>query len=92
MQPGDIVDKDPDAKLDYGIKWRKWLDPDETIDTVEWTVPTGLTKESDQELHGTCVVWLSGGTAGTTYLVPCHIVTSKARADDRSLTIRVVDR
>jgi hypothetical protein len=37
-------------------------------------------------------VWLSGGVAGTDYLVTVRIVTDGGRTDERSLTIRVRQR
>ena len=38
------------------------------------------------------VMWLGGGTVGTTYLVTVHIVTSAGRADDRTTRVVVVER
>ena len=38
--------KDPNAKLDYRVDWSAWLNGD-TVATVAWTVPTGLTKTSE---------------------------------------------
>lgn len=83
--------KDPGARLDYTVDWEDWLDSD-TIASVTWTVPTGLTKESQSNTTTAATVWLSGGTAGTDYAVVCHIVTVAGRLDDRTLTIRCDQR
>ena len=84
--------KDPNAVLDYVIDWSDWLGASETISSSAFTVATGLTKDSESDTDTTAIVWLSGGTAGTDYLVTCRITTNQARTDDRSVTIRVRQR
>lgn len=78
--------KDPDATLDYGIDWSEWLGAD-TIASVTWVVPAGLTKESQSNTTTAAYAWLSGGTAGETYPVVCRITTAAGRIDDRTLEI-----
>ena len=84
--------KDPDAVLDYGFDWSAWLAAGETIATSTWTVPVGLTNESESNTDTLSVVWLSGGTDRQTYQVVNHIVTSQGREDDRTLKIKIKDR
>jgi hypothetical protein len=84
-------DKDPQAVLDYGTDWARWLN-DDTITASTWTVPDGITKDSDSHTATATVVWLSGGTAGKTYRVTNHIVTAAGRQDDRTLLIAVRER
>jgi len=84
--------KDPEAVLDYGFDWSDWLADGETISTSTWTVPTGITKDSDSKTDTVTTIWLSGGTAGKSYRVTNHIVTSAGRQDDRSLIIKVMER
>ena len=84
--------KDPDAVLDYAFDWNTWLASGETISSHVVTVPTGLTKDSDTESDGIVTVWLSGGTAGTSYNVACKIVTSDARTEERSIIVRALHR
>ena len=86
--------KDPEAELDYGFDFAAlgWLSSGETITAVTWTVPAGLTegtKENDGEI---IKVWLSGGTAGSTYEVEVKVTTSDGRVDSRSFDISVKDR
>lgn len=83
--------KDPDAVLDYQIDWSTWLGSD-TIASSSWVIPTGITEDSDSNTTTTATVWLSGGTAGTTYTVTNRIVTAGGRTEDRSLTIKCYDR
>lgn len=96
-----IILKDPNASLDYKFIWYStepgvppWLQPTETITTSSVTVPTGLIKESEEIVDDgrNVLVWLSGGTAGQTYDVTCHITTNAQRTDDRTMTIAVQNR
>jgi hypothetical protein len=95
--------KDPDAALDYKFDWAAstngngdadWLSTDETIQTYTITASTGITVDSDSRSDGntSVTVWLSGGTAGTTYTVACEIVTNTPRTDERTMRILVEDR
>jgi hypothetical protein len=94
--------KDPSSVEPYFIVW---CSPDgtnngsaddtgelqgETISTVTWTVPDGITRNSDNKsavtIHGVsygintvCTIWLSGGTDQTNYDLACTVVTSAAR-------------
>jgi hypothetical protein len=79
--------KDPDATLDFGVDYSDWLDDGDAIDASTWTVQTGLTVGDDEIGDGFTVVWLSGGTAGESYLVTNHIETTEGRIDDRSFTV-----
>lgn len=80
--------KDPEAVLDYEVDWSDWLDTD-TIASSTWTVADGITKDSDSNTTTTATIWLSGGTAGTTYELLNHIVTNAGREDERTVKITV---
>lgn len=82
--------KDPNATLDYGFDWAKWLGTD-TITTSTWVV-TGATKNSDTHDTTTTTVWLSGGIVGTQIVATNHIVTAGGRTDDRTMTITPRER
>jgi len=100
--------KDPEAVLPYSINWATkdsylndgsasdtgWLEGD-TIATSAWSV-TGpdalLVIDSDTNNTTTTTVVLSGGTANRTYTVTNHIVTAVPYEDDRSITVKVVQR
>lgn len=86
--------KDPSAVLDYKFDWSSWLAAGETISTRTVTPATGITVDSSSitDTNTSVTVWLSGGTAETEYTIACKIVTSAARTDERTLTIRVEDR
>jgi len=78
--------KDADAVLDYSVDWSDWLGTD-TISTSTWTVPTGITKNSDSKTDTATTVWLSGGTSGTNYALANKIVTAAGRTEERTITI-----
>lgn len=81
--------KDPNAVLDYGYDWSKWLlSVDDTITSSTWTV-TGATADSDSHDDTTTTVWLSGGTVGTPIVATNRITTAGGRTDDRTLRIAV---
>ena len=88
MTEDNNFSKDPSAVLDYVIDWSDWLDGD-TISTSTWTVPSGITKDSDTKTTTATTIWLSGGTVGTKYAVVNHIVTAGGREDDRTIYINV---
>lgn len=81
--------KDPDAVLDYTIDWSDWLGSD-TITASTWTVPAGITNDSDSNTTTKAIIWLSGGTAETTYECINHITTTGGREDDRTLIIHIL--
>ncbi|MDE1828221.1 MAG: hypothetical protein KGH65_03620 [Candidatus Micrarchaeota archaeon] len=83
--------KDPAAVLDYTEDWSQWLGTD-TISSVTWTVPTGITQTSTSSTTTTATIWLSGGTIGTTYNVDCKIVTAGGRTDARQLQITIATK
>lgn len=71
-----------------------------TISSAVWTVPTGITKVSDNTgavtIHGVAypintvaTIWLSSGADNTDYDLLCHIVTSDGRTLDKTIKIRV---
>ena len=86
-------DKDPDDVLDYEIDWSTWLTASggDTISSSTWTVPTGITKTTDSHTTTTTTIWLSGGTAGTTYTLTNEIVTAGGRTKDQSVRVKVKD-
>lgn len=84
--------KDPEAVVDFAFDWSTWLASGDTIDTFTVTVPSGITLDSSSEASGVVTAWISGGTAGTTYIVECKIVTTQGRTDERSRPLDVFER
>jgi hypothetical protein len=85
--------KDPNATLDYVWDWSKWLTPlSDTISAVTFTAETGLTVGTTSHTGTTATVWLSGGTADTSYNVVCHITTTGGRTNDRTATVKIAEQ
>jgi hypothetical protein len=82
--------KDPNEVKDYEIDWSDLLDTD-TISTTTWLMPTGVTKNSDTNTTTTTTIWLSSGTAGTTYSLTNRITTAGGRTYDRTVKLKVKD-
>ena len=87
-----IFAKDVQAVLDFTFDWTAWLAVSETISTATITLASGITQNSQATVGPKVTVWLSGGTAGTTYTVACRIVTSQGRTDERTMRIAVSER
>lgn len=84
-------EKDTDEVLDFQIDWSTWLGSD-TISTSTWTVPSGITKNSDTNTTTTATIWLSGGVVGEVYEVQNRIVTDGGRTADDVIFVTVIDR
>lgn len=89
--PIATFNKDPNATLDYTIDWRQWLGDDQ-IATSTWTLPVGITNAGATFSISTSTVWLSGGTAGSSYSVYCQITTIGGRTEKRTIKVNAVDR
>ena len=91
-----VIEKDPDEFLDYGFDFTLWLaEVGDSIASVEWDVPSGLTEEEEIEpAAGIRGIFLSGGTIGDEHVVTCTATTDNdpARVIKRSILLRIVDR
>lgn len=83
--------KDPLEVLNYTEDWSDWLG-DATIASVVWTVPDGITKDTEAHTDTTATIRLSGGTRGNDYLVRCQITDSDTEIGVRSIKVPVRDR
>lgn len=93
------IEKDPNAKLDYGIDWTDWLKQrngsTDQIVASTWTIsgPDAALTQTDSSFSTTQTgVWLAAGTSGGTYAATNHVTTAAGREDDRTLTIVVKQR
>lgn len=87
----ETADKDPDAQLRYQIDWTAYAGGN-AIATSAWVVPAGLTKVSEAVNGFVTEVELSAGAAGKSYRVTNRITFADGSIDDRSFTLRVVER
>jgi hypothetical protein len=88
--------KDPGDILDYGFDISPALvgNPGDSIATLDITItpnnPGDLTLSAAAADGSTAVLWLSGGQAGTVYVVTISIGTSAGRALQRSVLLPVL--
>lgn len=61
--------KSPADVADYWIDWTNVLSSDESITSVSVTVPSGITSPQNSFTNTMVAIRLSGGTAGTTYVI-----------------------
>jgi hypothetical protein len=93
-----VIQKDPDAELDYAFVWTKYLaNVTDTIIAVEFIVDPTLEVTREQFDSTTATVWLSGGVAPlppapNELRVTCRITTLEGRIDDRSIFLKIVER
>ena len=85
--------KDPRARVYVDVDWSAWLEAENaTLDESEWEAPDGITTDGPTVNGGIVRLYVSGGTAGTSYVLRNTITTDNGLIDSRSLTVRVRDR
>jgi hypothetical protein len=97
--------KDPASTLTVGLWWQDVIARGDTLSAVAWTVPTGLTKESEgisaADMTDSGQVYpsgqvalarISGGTAGADYTIVCRVTTAAGDVDERSISVAVRER
>lgn len=84
--------KDPNEVLDYQLRWTKRIASGDAITASSWTVPDGITKQSDTFTETTTTIWLTGGTDGDEYEFVNRVTTTEGRIMDQSVTLRCRER
>ena len=75
---GFFIRKDPEAVMDYFVDYSTFLESGDSITSQTTTVDTGLTLDSSS-IHNNnkkVILFISGGTVGTTYDVKITAVTA----------------
>jgi hypothetical protein len=84
--------KDPDETADYAIDFVERLGAAETISSVVWTVPGGLTLASQSNTGSIATARLAGGTLATVYRINCRITSSAGQVLDESAALAIEAR
>lgn len=75
------------------MDWSEWLAAiDDTIATSTWIPEAGLTVVSESNTTTTATAFVSGGTLGEALTLTNRITTAGGRTDDRSITLKIVER
>lgn len=85
-------DKDPQADLDYSINWADWLAGDTLVTSAWATADSTIALGTDTNDDTVTVIWLSGGTLGKSYKVVNTVTTAFGRTEQRTLTIKMVNK
>lgn len=83
------AEKPAGSSLDYTLSWT--LDAGDTITSATWASDSGISLSQKSNTDTTTTTWISGGTAGSWYIVTCTIVTSSGRTDQQSFRLFVKD-
>ena len=84
--------KSPADVADYWIDWSNVLSTNESITSVSVTVPSGITTTQNSFTNTMVAIRLSGGTAGTTYVIACTITTTNGETFSVKNRLLVEDR
>jgi hypothetical protein len=85
-----LVVKDPAAELLYTFDWADVCSDPVTLQSVAYTVPTGLTQVTtalDTQNKQSSIL-LSGGTHGVDYVVEAKATLSNGEKPDGSIVVR----
>lgn len=95
----EVFLKDSGAVVDFNMDWgASYLQAGEIISTSSWTIwPTGavddLAVEQEPPLTGSvATVFVTKGILNHRYQLTNRITTDQGRTDERSFTVRIVER
>lgn len=87
-----VIDKDPDAVLDYVVDWTDWLnDISDTINTHTVTA-VGCTVDSSSKTTLKVTAFISGGRVGEVAKATFRIVTVGLRTEERTIYFNIKQR
>lgn len=83
----------PNQTLDYVVDWDARTGTGETVASSTWNVPAGLTiaAPAPSFTDDSTTIWLTGGTAGTTYVVSNTVVTNQGRTLEHAFYLTVLE-
>jgi hypothetical protein len=87
-----ILVKDPDAVKKWTLNYSTNYLQGTTLSASTWTVPSGITQDSESNTTTTVTFTMSGGTEGTNYRLVNHITDSDGGENDVVILIRVVSQ
>lgn len=88
-----IIDKDPEAVLDYVFDWSQYLSSvADTINEYDVRVTGSCAIDSKTESDGKVIAWVSGGTLNSVDSLTCSITTTGGRTDERTVYLKIKDR
>jgi hypothetical protein len=97
MTPQTHFSKDPNAIIDYTVRWRDWMASGDAIQSSEWILPTNSTLVKVSEAFiatGTfdAIIFLASGTVGQIYQITNRITTTGGRQNDQTISILIEEK
>lgn len=90
----ELRSQHPGDNLDHAVQFGAWLDGD-TLSTVAVVAQAGITLGTGPKAPAITgddvVLWLSGGTSGTTYTVEVTVTTAGNRTRVQDCQILILD-
>jgi hypothetical protein len=84
--------KQPAESLDYDIEYEDFLSTGDSVASgTAVATPSGLTVDAPLVVGTALKLWVSGGTAGTTYKVEVTMTTALGRIKQDELRFRIKD-
>jgi hypothetical protein len=86
--------KDPNSNLKYWFDWRPWVAVEDGGEIVSYEVAIdegdGALVIGDTAMSGGFVMlWLSGGTVDTRYVIRCRVTLTDTTTDDDSRELMI---
>lgn len=95
LSPFVMVEKDPDAELDYTFNWKEWLNGG-TLNTVNCAWVTSAANiaiiNQSHESTGESTVRVGGGVDGESYEIVNYIENERGEKDNRTLLVTVREK
>lgn len=95
QSPFVMVEKDPDAELDYTFDWSEWLNGlSLTVANCAWVTPASAISIVNQshEVTGESTVRVGGGIDGESYEIVNYIENERGEKDNRTLLVTVREK
>ena len=88
---GPYIVSAPGDDHDYGIDWTNLLTGSgESISTVSWTIPTGVTAGIEDVVGNISLAWLTTPTLGN-YFILATMTSNQSRVWNRGFRLNVVE-
>lgn len=90
--------KDADSELPYWFDWTSWLALEDrgeiatyelAVDEGDGGLAIGDSARGAGDYAGFIMLWLSGGTQGTRYIVRCRITLADGTIEDGSRSLEI---
>lgn len=90
---GPYLVRDPRSRLPVSVDWSAWLTQEATtIASSVWSIETGMVVDTPSATTTVASIYVSGGAAGSTYVLRNTITTASGLIDSRSIRVIVKDR